>query len=198
MKEYVESKNDKNRDFLDYFSDILSNVQLIPTVTQSGDNISNSLFQKMLPLKGTVPFNSYFYSLDINGVHFISYSAEFFETKIDNFSQLENQIKMIKDDLIRAQDNRHLVPWIVVLVSYSSKTNTFIKEKIDRIFYQYNVDVILQSSAAIYDRTYPVIKASNSFQKSYENSRMPIHISLPRYSIDKKIEETSSKTIFNT
>ena len=171
----------------------MSNVQIIPTVSQSSDDISNSLFQNMLPLKGTTPFNSYYYSIDINGVHFISYSENFFNINKDSFNSIENQIDMIEKDLILAENNRKLVPWIVILVSYTSEINKFLKEKIENIFYHYNVDLILESSTSLYERTYPVIKSSKNYEKSYENTRMPIYISIPKYSTNKTNSIVSSK-----
>lgn len=193
LKRYIKSKKTKNYDFFDYYSDILSNVQIIPTVSQSSDDISNSLFQNMLPLKGTTPFNSYYYSIDINGVHFISYSENFFNINKDSFNSIENQIDMIEKDLILAENNRKLVPWIVILVSYTLEINKFLKEKIENIFYHYNVDLILESSTSLYERTYPVIKSSKNYEKSYENTRMPIYISIPKYSTNKTNSIVSNK-----
>lgn len=75
----------------------------------------------MFPLRGTVPFNSYFYSVNVNGVHLLSYSADLFTIKTKNIDHngqqfdasaaglLETQINMIEKDLQEANENRQMV-----------------------------------------------------------------------------------------
>ena len=88
---------------------------------RQGDPVSQNLFRNMLPLKGQVPFNSYFYSLNANGVHFLSYSADLFSIENSsiehdgilfdptNAALLETQLNQIEKDLKYADENRHLV-----------------------------------------------------------------------------------------
>lgn len=204
LKEYSVSNTINSRDFLDYYGSILSNVQILPTLSQMSDSISRQLFQKMFPLKGTVPFNSYFYSIDVNGVHFLSYSADMFTMK-SRYGQnnghtfdataaglLETQVNIIEKDLIKANKNRHLVPWVIVLASQSlscvdftcdQTTNDIFKKKLESIFYKYNIDLILESSSNLYERSYPVLRTAKKFQTSYDNAEMPIYLSLPKYSV---------------
>jgi hypothetical protein len=69
----------------------------------------------MFPMMGQTPFNSTTYSLDVNGVHFISYSfGSPFASDLDK--KFENLIKWLENDLIKANKNRHLIPWIIVLL----------------------------------------------------------------------------------
>jgi len=118
-------------DFLDVYTDVLSNVQVLPSVGQLADKTSLNLFNVMFPLLGKLPFNSYFYSVNVNGIHFISYSADLFtigqfsdrstQIRLDSntIDIIENQIDLIEKDLITANNNRDLNPWIVVIVSQS-------------------------------------------------------------------------------
>ena len=72
------------------------------------------------------PLKSFWYSMDINGAHLISFSTDLFiinETikKNDSTSEdikniLENQINWLKSDLKNANLNRLSVPWIIVVV----------------------------------------------------------------------------------
>lgn len=146
LKEYFNKSKRylNNYDFLDLYSEALSNVQVLPSVGQLGDKASLSLFRAMFPLMGKLPFNSYFYSLNTNGVHFISYSADLFtigqyadrslnKLDPDTANIIENQITLIEKDLINANQNRDLCPWIVVIVSHpleciDSKCNTILND----------------------------------------------------------------------
>ena len=63
------------------------------------------------------------------------------------------------------------------------------------MFYEYNVDLILESGSNIYERSYPVVKTIRKFQTDYKNVEMPVVITIPKYSIgiNKKI---TGKVIF--
>lgn len=205
LKEYAVTNTHNSQDFFDYYESVLGNVQVLPALSQMGDQVSRNLFTKMFPLKGRVPFNSYFYSVNVNGVHFLSYSADLFTMmarKFDVKSEqdfdasaaglLETQINLIEKDLMKANLNRHIVPWVVVMASQSLKcteflcdknTNDIFKKRLETIFYKYNVDVILESSSNVYERSYPVLRTAKKFQTSYDNTEMPVYISLPKYSV---------------
>lgn len=214
LKEYSEATTVNDQDFFDYYSSVLSNVQILPALSQMGDSISRNLFQSMFPLKGSVPFNSYFYSLNMNGVHFLSYSADLFTIKTkDNglhfdasaAALLETQINTIAKDLAKANENRHLVPWIIVLASQSlkcqqfacqSNTNDIFKKKLESIFYKYNVDLILESSSHLYERSFPVLRSAKKYQTNYEIPEMPVYLSLPKYSVGVNQETTDKWSAF--
>jgi len=204
LKEYSEATTVNSQDFLDYYTSVLSNVQILPTLSQMGDSISRNLFQGMFPLKGSVPFNSYFYSIDVNGAHFLSYSADLFTIKTKSVDHnglqfdasaaalLETQINVIEKDLIKANENRHLVPWVIVLASQSlrclefscdTSTNDVFKKRLESIFYKYNVDLILESSSNLYERSFPVLRTAKKYQLNYEIPEMPVYLSLPKYSV---------------
>ncbi len=93
----------------------------------------------MFPMMGQTPFNSSTYSVDVNGVHFVSYSFVSPYT-LDMDKKFENLIKWLENDLIKANKNRHLVPWIIVLLpnNYDS-INEFDKRDfyIKRFYYYF-------------------------------------------------------------
>lgn len=168
-----------------------------------GDKTSLNLFRSMFPMGGKTPFNSYFYSLNDNGVHFISYSADLFTvgqfsdrstSQLDSNTMniIDNQIDLIEKDLINANQNRDFCPWIVVIVSQSvtcidsscsSIINDVLKQKLEALFYEYNVDLILESGSNVYERSYPVVKTLGKYKTDYKTPEMPVSITLPKYSI---------------
>ncbi len=144
------------------------------------------------------------YSIDVNGAHFLSYSADLFTIKTKSVDHnglqfdasaaalLETQINVIEKDLIKANENRHLVPWVIVLASQSlrclefscdTSTNDVFKKRLESIFYKYNVDLILESSSNLYERSFPVLRTAKKYQLNYEIPEMPVYLSLPKYSV---------------
>lgn len=61
----------------------------------------------------------------------------------------------------------------------------------DALFYEYNVDLILESGSNLYERTYPVVKSIRKFQYDYKSPEMPVVLTLPKYSIgtNRKVTE---------
>lgn len=101
------------KDFLDYFDDLLTSMQIIPALG-SLDEKQNSLFNSMFPLISTIEKQEQvFYSRDANGVHFVSF---IFESKYSR-EFLNTQISILEKDLAKANQNRNLVPWVVIILS---------------------------------------------------------------------------------
>lgn len=78
----------------------------------------------MFPMNGHMPFSSHFYSLNVNGVHFITFSADLLaddlmNQEFDADQSLDLQFNWLENDLAKANENRHLTPWIIVFVSES-------------------------------------------------------------------------------
>lgn len=82
------------------------------------------LFRSMFTFMNEWPLKSFWYSFDVNGIHFISYSTDLFlinesnnktNITVDVSQIVENQLNWLKNDLNKANNNRDSVPWIVVL-----------------------------------------------------------------------------------
>ena len=87
-------------------------MAILPTLDGKQQNI---LFNTMFPMNGQIPFKENAYSLDINGVHFLTYSSLHLTNKTAS-QTFEDQYKWLEQDLIQANKNRHLVPWIILLL----------------------------------------------------------------------------------
>lgn len=152
LKEYVKNNKQSmnilsnslmyDKDFLDYYTEILSNMQLIPSLGQSKDEKTQTLFKSMFPLNGLSKQDSFIYGLNANGVHFVTFSLDYLISFINgDKKQLDQLVDSLEKDLIKANQNRHLVPWLVVILDQeltgcsatktdlSSKKIDFIKKK---------------------------------------------------------------------
>lgn len=116
--------------------------------------------------------------------------------------------------MVRANQNRHLVPWLVVVEPELSRTCLLsddclarldkFNEKLENLFYEYNVDLILETNNNMYTREFPALRYKsrkfsnsneNSFAKrSYENVEMPIRISLPKHKYRRATSTTATTT----
>lgn len=51
-----------------------------------------------------------FYSYDFGGIHILSFNTE---EQYDSFAPGSEQYKFIEEDLIKANENRKNVPWVI-------------------------------------------------------------------------------------
>ena len=154
----------------------------------------------MFPLLGQVPFNSNYYSLNLNGAHLVTFSADILNAdllyakngayNLNLTRSLDDQLDWLEDDLKTANQNRRLVPWIIVFLSKSIDCQQFIcqtnkidylKKRLENLFFEYDVDLIFESGENIYERSFPTIKHVHKYQFNYDHAEMPVRISLPKY-----------------
>lgn len=210
LKEYSNSlKNSDSEDFLDFYAEILPNVQILPTIGQLTDPSAKNLFRQMFPMMGRSPFNSHFYSVESNGVHFLSYDLFTFD-QMDQINQtkveiIETQIDLIEQDLIRANRHRNLCPWIVVIASEpidcvqvgcSSNMNDALKKRMENLFDEYKVDLIFESGSNMYQRNFPSVRSMQKWRNNYERVEMPVVISMPKYSVGASRKTQGKKRTF--
>ena len=111
---------------------IFNFVPSFPTLETVAD--TNSLLKYMYPLLiAQYPLNSSVYSFDSNGVHFVTFSLlssmPSLASSLD-FNMTESQkgkndlvLEWLERDLKTANENRHLVPWLIVYVPVKSSFN---------------------------------------------------------------------------
>ena len=90
----------------------------------------------MFPINGQVPFNSDYYSLDVNGAHLITFSVDILNANLlyakngiynSNLTQiLDAELDWLENDLRKATKNRISVPWIIVFLPKSTDCSNFV------------------------------------------------------------------------
>jgi hypothetical protein len=157
--------------------------------------------QQQLPiLELQYPFNSSIYSFDSNGVHFVTFNLP--ANARTNSSFL---FEWLINDLKTANENRNVVPWIVVYLdkayadvlcelgeSVVSGNGSWMNvvNMIEAVMYEYDVDLVFEvSSGRNYERSLPLVRHfeadgdNDKWQEDYERAEMPIHISTPSFFI---------------
>lgn len=145
-----------NKDFLDYFIEILSQIPILNVYQRKETILYDSLFGTKKNLVS---------SIDLNGVHFITY---------DQSSDSDRILKDIEKDLIKANQNRQFTPWIIFYLP-----NNLLSKKIEAILFEYNVDMVIVASGSFYERSFPVLETVGKYEPNYQEPKMPLKISLP-------------------
>ena len=162
----------------------------------------------MFPVNGQVPFTANYYSVNLNAAHLITFSADMLSAdllyakngayNLNLTLSLDAQLDWLEDDLKQANANRRAVPWLIVflaksidcehLVCHTNKID-YLKKRLENLFFEYDVDLVFESSENVYERTYPTVKHVHKYQLNYDHAEMPVRISLPKY----KREENATK-----
>lgn len=158
------------KDFLDYLSEILSQTPILNVYQRKETVLYNSMF-------GTK--KSLVYSVDLDGVHFFTY---------DQGSDSDEILQDIENDLIKANQNRHFVPWIILYLP-----KNLVSKKIEAILYEYNVDLIIVTSDSFYERSFPLLESIGEYKLDYKEPDMPFRISLPNKLLNKSRENIIPK-----
>jgi hypothetical protein len=145
-----------------------------------------------------------YFSYDAGNTHWISYSTEFYfeyEAMEDhggvhrNFGPYpdlaQKQLEFIENDLIAANKNRHLRPWIFAYAHrpmYCSDADDSDclemkngwKTDLENLFYKYGVDMIFEAHQHTYERLWPTMNGtvlnSSTPGSPYRNPLAPVHI----------------------
>jgi len=151
----------------------------------------------MMPGSTTGEQQNMYYSFDYSNVHFISMSTETSYPDAPFGNDFGDQLAWLEADLIKANQNRHLRPWIIVgghRPIYSSSagysdlngnpTNNLIplggsncatlQKTFEDLFVKYGVDVLFTGHVHSYERTYPAYKGKRV--GDYTNPKAPIGI----------------------
>ncbi|XP_062501530.1 acid phosphatase type 7-like isoform X2 [Corticium candelabrum] len=142
-------------------------------------NYSHYLNRLTMP---TPKSSRFWYSIDIGLIHFISYSTEIYFTN----GPVSDQFTWLEQDLKKANSNREKQPWIIAFghrpmycSNYDSndcsKVKSIIRTKLEPLFYEYGVDMVVQGHEHSYERLWPVYNETVT-AKNYENPQAPVHI----------------------
>lgn len=140
--------------------------------------------------------SSYFYSLDIGPVHYICLNSNPFFI-IDQKSERETMVNWLKDDLLKANNNRNNVPWVITLhhhLFYCSHNpyregsrkdcevqSAVLRHALEDIYYENKVDLVLAGHVHHYERQASIYKNQTILgdvdeQNKHVNAKAPIHI----------------------
>ncbi|KAK1948422.1 Acid phosphatase type 7 [Phytophthora citrophthora] len=130
--------------------------------------------------------NNWFYSYDVGLVHFAVISTEIYfkETFEEDGDVIARQEAWLERDLAKANANRELTPWVVVIghrpmYCTSDDTNcgdkaAMLRDRLEDKLYRHGVDVYLCGHQHNYERAYDVYK-SQTWKKTH-NMRATTHI----------------------
>jgi len=178
--------------FDDYMKMITPIISEVPYMVATGNHESQFEFAAYTARypTGYLSNNSgsssnFWYSFDYNNlVHFISYSTE------HSFEPGSLQYKWLEQDLMKADQNRKNVPWIVMyghralyctglidtwIVPRCSIQATMYRGWIEDLLYKYHLDVYFCGHNHQYERSYPVYK-SKSTAHHYNNPNATVYI----------------------
>lgn len=145
-----------NNDFLDYFIEIFGQIPILNVYQRKETILFNSMFGRKKSLVS---------SIDLNGIHFLTY---------DQSSDSDIILKDIESDLIIANQNRHFTPWIIFYLP-----KNLVPKKVEAILFEYNVDLVIVASDSFYERSFPVLETVGEYEQNYREPKMPIKLSLP-------------------
>jgi hypothetical protein len=129
-----------------------------------------------------LPFLSdLYYSFDYGNVHWVAIDTE---SELDTPFVSDVQVEWLKNDLRRANQNRHRRPWIIVFghrALYCSNYDTdctlfadYLKHKLEDVLYTYKVDLVIGAHKHEYERGWAIYK--ERAYKSYHNPKAPVYI----------------------
>ncbi|EGD76959.1 hypothetical protein PTSG_07301 [Salpingoeca rosetta] len=167
-----------------YVRKIESIAGFVPYMTVQGNHEGFYDFKPYMarfamPWKQSKSQSPLYYSFDYGSAHFIAVNSESeFGLAARTVKKDDPMYKWLEQDLQAANASRHVTPWIVVVLHrplYCTESNRdckqyaeTLREGLEDLFFNYNVDVVIQAHRHNYQASYPVYqqkKMSDSFHK---------------------------------
>ena len=180
-----ENENSFMRD-LETWSNASIPVHTSPGNGDSGGNFT-SYYKTDFHMPESEMYDSLWHSFDIGASHIIGVSTEAFYYQDETVQQ--NMLNWMREDLIRANENRENVPWIILHYhrpAYSENYgaplhgDTYAREVLEPLTFEFGVDVVFSGHVHNQERTYPVYNASRVYNDDendpYRNARAPVYI----------------------
>lgn len=127
--------------------------------------------------------DSLWYSIDIGYTHFVSINTELIPpSRLNSF-----QFTWLKNDLINANKNRKVTPWVIVMghkplyctksvmEQECDKDRYPLREQLEDLFFEQGVDLYISGHKHCYERSWPMYQG-RVFQTDTINPMAPIHI----------------------
>ena len=155
---------------------------VIPGDNDSSDRYAHYRYRFSVPgVPWPMPPERTWYSVDIGMLHMVAINTGVNRTESPDVAG--DQIRWLERDLRRANERRRLVPWIVVLGHYpfytSSRQGSVSADlaTMEYLFNRHGVDLVVQSHAHMYERTWPVY-LGRSNATSYTHRKAPVYVTV--------------------
>lgn len=169
----------------------------LPGNHEKHDNFTQYINRFNMPFNDAANGTSYFYSFDMGPAHFIMMNTEVY-FYYSNITQL-TQMNWLLDDLDKANQNRELRPWLIVLSHhplYCSvnwripllKNNgdcgvaaLTMQSALEEVFYQNGVDIYFQAHVHNYERETAIYKNQSIPSQVSDSLNMHVGPQAPIY-----------------
>ena len=149
-----------------------------------------------MPLNDANEGTNYFYSFDMGPAHFVMFNTEayFYYSNITQVTQLN----WLKADLAKANENRSLRPWLILLSHHPLYCSVnwnlpllqdngdcgvdtlVLQAALEDLFYENGVDIYFQAHVHNYERDGPIYK-NQSIPSEYDGPNVHIGPNAPIY-----------------
>ena len=169
----------------------------LPGNHESHENFTHYKERFYMPVNDVNQGTGYFYSFDMGPAHFIMMNTEVYFQPEFNITIL-TQMNWLLDDLAKANANRELRPWLIVLSHHPlycsinwkipllrsngdcGEDAWKLQEELEEVFYQNGVDVYFQAHVHNYEREVAIYK-NQTVSSEYDGPHIHIGPKAPVY-----------------
>jgi Predicted phosphohydrolases len=168
----------------------------LPGNHESSNNFTHYKERFYMPLNDANEGTNYFYSFDMGPAHFVMFNTEayFYYSNITQVTQLN----WLKADLAKANENRSLRPWLILLSHHPLYCSVnwnlpllqdngdcgvdtlVLQAALEDLFYENGVDIYFQAHVHNYERDGPIYK-NQSIPSEYDGPNVHIGPNAPIY-----------------
>lgn len=168
----------------------------LPGNHEGHDNFTHYKSRFVMPLNDANQGTGYFYSFDLGPAHFVMFNTEAYWDD-DNIT-ITTQLNWLLDDLEKANNNRELRPWLILLSHHPLYCSVnwnlpllsdngdcgvdalYLQRELEEIFYSNGVDIYFQAHVHNYERDGPIYK-NQSVPSEFDGDNIHIGAKAPIY-----------------
>ena len=176
--------------WLNYVQPVYANIPVMTSVGNHEEKYNFSHYRARFTMPMFNQSENLFFSFNAGNTHWISFSSEaYFE--YGSVDLIQKQLDFIEKDLIAANKERHIRPWIFAYAHrpmYCSDSDdddclfnrNEWKAELENLFYKYGVDIVFEAHQHTYERLWPTMNGrvlnSSTPGEPYRNPLAPVHI----------------------
>lgn len=177
--------------FFNMIQPLSANFAYMPTIGNHENKANSTHFKARfkLPKNKANQGTGYFYSYNLGAAHFIHISTELY-TDDNKKESAMTQNNWLKQDLIEANNNRHIRPWIIVLTHHPLYCSVIHRECVEEaemfqdiledLWFDYGVDLMLEAHIHNYERDTPIYK-NKTVKSQYDDYNTHINADATLY-----------------